>query len=75
MTLTPTGVAGFIQTEMSMLKLMRLPHGTNRNRTLRRTVEFKEEEIDLAEVERLFRRFWHQWRARTLADARSQEGP
>lgn len=46
---------------MAMLKLMRLPHGTNRNRTLRRATDAQEEEVDFAEVERLFRRFWRQW--------------
>jgi len=45
-----------------MLKLMKLPHGTNRNRTLRRQAEMREEEVDFTEVERLFRRFWQQWR-------------
>ena len=45
------------------LKLMRLPRGTNRNRTLRRMAEVCEEEMDFSEVERLFRRFWRQWTA------------
>ncbi len=49
-----------------MLKLMRLPHGTNRNRTLRRSVEEHEEEVNFAEVEQLLRRFWHRWRLKTL---------
>ena len=43
------------------LKLTRLPHGTNRNRTLRRSVDLHDEEVDLIELERLFRRFWHVW--------------
>ena len=68
----PTGAAGFIPIEASMLKLMRLPHGTNGSRTLRPQVEYKEEEVDFVEVESLFRRFWHQWHSRTLATARSQ---
>jgi hypothetical protein len=45
-----------------MFKLMRLPRGTNRNRTLKRPSEWPEEEVDLAEVEHLFRRFWQRWR-------------
>ncbi len=57
-----------------MLKLIRLPHGTNRNRTLRRQVEFKEEEVDFVEVDRLFRRFWRQWHSRSLVAARRQYG-
>ena len=57
-----------------MLKLMRLPHGTNRNRTLRRPVEYKEEEVDFVEVGRPFRRFWHQWHSRSLVAARRQYG-
>ena len=57
-----------------MLKLMRLPHGTNRNRTLRQQVEFKEEEVDFVEVDRLFHRFWHQWHSRNLVAARRQYG-
>mgnify|MGYP006919346102 CR=1 FL=1 len=40
---------------------MQLPHGTNRNRTLRKPVDLLEEEPDQAELNRLFRRFWHQW--------------
>ena len=43
------------------LKLTRLPHGTNRNRTLRRPVELQDDEVDLAELGRLFRRFWRRW--------------
>jgi len=50
-----------------MLKLMRLPHGTNRNRTLRRVVDAREEEVDFAEVERLLRRFWRQWHGAEMA--------
>ncbi len=49
-----------------MLKLMRLPHGTNRNRTLRRPVEMHEEEVNFAEVEQLLRRFWRRWRLKAL---------
>lgn len=48
---------------MIKLKLMRLPHGTNRNRTLRRITEV-EEEVNAVEVEHLFRRFWRQWSKR-----------
>ena len=40
------------------LKLIRLPEGTNRSRILRRSVDLYDEEVDLAELERLFRRFW-----------------
>ena len=40
------------------LKLIRLPEGTNRSRILRRSVNLYDEEIDLAELKRLFRRFW-----------------
>ena len=43
------------------LKLMQLPHGTNRNRTLRKPVDLQDDELDLVELNRLFRRFWHQW--------------
>ena len=46
---------------MTMLKLMHLPHGTNRNRTLRRATDAQEEEVNFVEVERLFRRFWRPW--------------
>ena len=42
-----------------MLKLTRLPHGTNRS--LRRPVDSEDEEVDLAESGRLFRRFWKLW--------------
>ena len=43
------------------LKLIRLPEGTNRSRILRRSVNLYDEEFDLAELERLFRRFWRVW--------------
>ena len=33
------------------LKLTRLPHGTNRNRTLRRPVEMQDEDVDLTELD------------------------
>ena len=46
-----------------MLKLTRLPHGTNRNRALRRPVDSRQAEVDLAESQRLFRRFWKLWQA------------
>ena len=49
-----------------MLKLMRLPHGTNRNRTLRRAVDEQEEEMNFAEVEQLLRQFWRRWRLKRL---------
>lgn len=49
-----------------MLKLMRLPHGTNRNRTLRRPMEMQKEEMNFAEIEQLLRRFWCRWRLKTL---------
>lgn len=45
-----------------MLKLMRLPQGTHRSRLMRRPGEILEEEVDFAEVERLFRRFWREYR-------------
>lgn len=48
-----------------MLRLMRLPRGTNRNRTLRRPVEVAAEEVDMTEVEDLFRRFWREFRRST----------
>ncbi len=57
-----------------MLKLMRLPHGTNRNRTLRRPTDAQEEEVDFAEVERLFRRFWRQWCRSEVATAAEGAG-
>jgi hypothetical protein len=47
---------------------MRLPRGTNRNRTLRRPTEVAAEEVDMTEVEDLFRRFWREFR-------RSMAGP
>ena len=45
-----------------MLKLMRFPRGTNRNRTLKRQRRPELEEVvdSAAEVKRLFRRFWHE---------------
>ena len=45
-----------------MLKLTRFPRGTNRNRTLKRQrrADLEEEVDSAAEVERLFRRFWHE---------------
>ncbi len=44
------------------LKLMRLPHGTNRNRTLRKQVELQTVDVDMIDLNRLFRRFWHRWK-------------
>ena len=41
------------------LKLIRLPQGTSH--ILRRSVDLHDEEINLAELERLFRRFWRVW--------------
>ncbi len=61
---------------MVKLKLMRLPHGTNRNRTLRRIVEAEDEEVTVVEVEHLFRRFWRQWHKRgrlAAADGKERE--
>ena len=61
---------------MIKLKLMRLPHGTNRNRTLRRITEV-EEEVSVVEVEHLFRRFWRQWCKRgrlATADGTDRKG-
>lgn len=52
------------------LKLTRLPHGTNRNRTLRRQVDLQDEEIDIAELERLFSRFWRRWQSAGRNDGR-----
>ena len=44
-----------------MLKLMRFPRGTNRNRTLKQKPLHLEEEIDsMVAVERIFRRFWRE---------------
>ena len=43
------------------LKLIRLPEGTNRSRSLRRAVNLYDEEVDLAELERLFRCFGRVW--------------
>lgn len=44
-----------------MLKLMRFPRGTNRNRTLKQKPLHLEEEIDSkVVVERIFRRFWRE---------------
>jgi hypothetical protein len=42
------------------LKLIRLPQGTNRSRMLRSSVDLYKE-VDLAELERPFRRFWRVW--------------
>ena len=47
---------------MVRLKLMRLPHGPNRNRTLRRAAELSADELSLVAVAPLFRRFWQLWR-------------
>ena len=55
------------------LKLTRLPHGTNRNRTLRRQTDFQDEEIDLAELGRLFSRFWRRWQTAGRNDSREVE--
>ncbi len=44
-----------------VLKLIRLPQESNRYRTLRRSVDLHDEEVDLAELEPLFRRFWRVW--------------
>ena len=49
---------------MVHLKLMHMPQGTNRNRTLRRAPDGREDDLDLAEVEELFRRFWRTWYCR-----------
>ena len=43
------------------LKLIRLPEGTNRSRIFRHSVNLYDEEVALAELERLFRRFWRVW--------------
>jgi len=45
-----------------MLKLMRFPRGTNRNRTIKpqKPLHIKKEIDSVAEVERIFRRFWHE---------------
>ena len=44
-----------------MLKLMRFPRGTNRNRTLKQKPLRLDEEIDSTVViERIFRRFWRE---------------
>jgi hypothetical protein len=53
---------------------MRLPRGTNRNRILRRPVDGEDEEVDLAEVEDLFRRFWREFR-RSTAGSWTEGGP
>lgn len=61
-----------------MLRLMRLPRGTNRNRTLRRGTEAGDEDVSLEEVQRVFRRFWRFWEERVgghgVAAASSIEG-
>tara|TARA_Y100000588_G_scaffold330127_1_gene366808 strand:- start:66 stop:269 length:204 start_codon:yes stop_codon:yes gene_type:complete len=46
----------------TMLKLMRCPRDTNRNRMLKRQrrQDLEEDVEATAEVERLFRRFWHE---------------
>ncbi|MEW6752636.1 MAG: hypothetical protein AB1505_16875 [Candidatus Latescibacterota bacterium] len=44
------------------LKLARSPRGANRNRTRRQGAHRADEEEDLAQVERLFSRFWRYWR-------------
>jgi len=43
------------------LKLANLPYGTNRNRTVRR--DGSTEQVNLDDVEALFRRFWKVWRS------------
>ena len=44
-----------------MLKLIRFPRGTNRNRTLKQKPLRLDEEIDSTVViERIFRRFWRE---------------
>ena len=44
-----------------MLKLVRFPRGTNRNRTLKQKSLHLQEEIDSTVVlERIFRRFWRE---------------
>ncbi len=53
-----------------MLKLMRFPRGTNRNRTLKSHARPEVEEDSDAEVERIFRRFWHE---RTMPTANCDE--
>ena len=44
-----------------MLKLMRFPRGTNRNRTLKsQTASFLGEDDAAEDVEAIFRRFWRE---------------
>ncbi len=45
-----------------MLKLQRLPRGSNRNRVLHRPTDATFVELDYASVEELFRRFWQEYR-------------
>ncbi len=47
---------------MVKLRLARVLHGPNRNRTLRRFGEMAAGQVDSAAVEQLFRRFWQLWR-------------
>ena len=49
---------------MRDLRLASLPRGANRNRTSRPDNERQDEELSLAEVERLFIGFWKEWQCR-----------
>ena len=57
-----------------MLKLMRLPRGTNRNRTLHRPPDAPFDDVDYAVVDDLFRRFWQQVRRSNLRESWDKGG-
>ena len=53
---------------MAVLKLARLPRGTNRNRTLRRPAAGPEDIVVCVAVEQLFRRFWQSWQKQMMRE-------
>ena len=44
-----------------VLKLRRLPNGTNHNRTACPRIESSDEAVDSVELKRIFCRFWNAW--------------
>ena len=58
-----------------MLKLMRFPRGTNRNRTLKPQIELDLDEGDpSAQVEQIFRRFWRERAGMAIEGAAPRSG-
>ena len=55
---------------MTSTQQPQLAPGTSRNRELRSTVDVQDEELDFAELERLFRRFWWLWQRPEQSDIR-----